>query len=117
MRSPIMTLWRITQFSITLALAASLPAVPAFAQPAAAATTSTAEAVERRPVLVISIDGMRPDAVLDADRHGLKIPVLRSLLAKGSYAQNVKNVNPTVTNPNHTTLMTDRKSTRLNSSH
>src|SRR3546814_18739008 len=106
MRSPIMTLWRITQFSITLALAASLPAVPAFAQPAAAATTSTAAAVERRPVLVISIDGMRPDAVLDADRHGLKIPVLRSLLAQGSLATHVTNVNPTLTQPNHTHTIT-----------
>ncbi len=60
----------------------------------------------RHPVLMVSIDGLRPDVVLQADKHGQKIPVLRGLLREGSYAQAVINVNPTVTNPNHTTLVT-----------
>lgn len=72
----------------------------------APATAAPAEVEGRHPVLMISIDGLRPDAVLEADSHGLRIPVLRSLLVEGAYAQAVVNVNPTVTNPNHTTLVT-----------
>lgn len=81
--------------STALALVGLLAARPAQAQPAG-----------RHPVLMISIDGLAPDAAIEADKHGLKIPVLRSFLAQGSYAREVLNVNPTVTNPNHTTLVT-----------
>jgi len=101
-----MKLWRIIQFSIILALTGILPTGPASAQTAPAAATDAPETSGRHPVLLISIDGMRPDAVLEADRHGLKIPVLRRFLTEGSHAQQVMNVNPTVTNPNHTTLVT-----------
>lgn len=99
--------WCTLQLSIVLALAGILPASQAGAQ----ATTTTAikkaaEATGRHPVLMISIDGLRPDAVLQADKYDLKIPVLRSFLTQGSYAQAVINVNPTVTNPNHATLVT-----------
>jgi predicted AlkP superfamily pyrophosphatase or phosphodiesterase len=58
------------------------------------------------PVLVISIDGMRPDCVTQADAHGLKVPNLRRFLVAGSYAEGVIGVVPTVTYPSHTTLMT-----------
>lgn len=57
-------------------------------------------------MLVISIDGLRPDAVLSADKHGLSIPNLRRLLADGAYADGVRGVVPTVTYPSHTTLVT-----------
>ncbi|WP_187143396.1 alkaline phosphatase family protein [Terriglobus albidus] len=59
-----------------------------------------------RPVLMISIDGLRPDYVTRADQHGLKIPNLRRILAEGAHAEGVVNVSPTVTYPNHTTLVT-----------
>jgi len=100
-----MKLWRTIQFSIALVMATSLPVGQAGAQ-TGAATPDDAEVSGRHPVLMISIDGLRADAVLDADKHGLKIPMLRSFLTGGSYAQAVINVNPTVTNPNHTTLVT-----------
>ncbi len=58
------------------------------------------------PVLMISIDGMRPDYVTHADEHGLKIPTLRKLLVQGAYADGVTGVVPTVTYPSHTTLVT-----------
>jgi predicted AlkP superfamily pyrophosphatase or phosphodiesterase len=58
------------------------------------------------PVLLISIDGMRPDYVTHADEHGLKIAALRQLMREGSYAEAVINAAPAVTYPNHTTLIT-----------
>src|SRR5271154_6480725 len=58
------------------------------------------------PVLMISVDGMKPEYVLDADAHGLRIPFLRGLLRDGSYARGVTGVWPTVTYPSHTTLLT-----------
>jgi predicted AlkP superfamily pyrophosphatase or phosphodiesterase len=58
------------------------------------------------PLLVISIDGLRPDYISDADQHGLKIPYLRSMMKEGTHARDVKGVNPTVTYPSHTTLVT-----------
>jgi predicted AlkP superfamily pyrophosphatase or phosphodiesterase len=57
-------------------------------------------------VVLVSIDGLRPDFVLQADRYGLKIPNLRSFLANGSFANGVVGVLPTVTYPSHTTLVT-----------
>ena len=58
------------------------------------------------PLLVISVDGMRPDYVTQADQHGLKIPYLRRMMKEGAYAHDVTGVNPTVTYPSHTTLVT-----------
>jgi len=58
------------------------------------------------PVLMISVDGMKPEYVLQADAHGLKVPYLRSLVADGTYADGVIGVWPTVTYPSHTTLVT-----------
>lgn len=57
-------------------------------------------------VLLISIDGMRPDYVTQADAHGLKIPNLRRFIAEGTYAEGVTGVTPTITYPSHTTLIT-----------
>jgi predicted AlkP superfamily pyrophosphatase or phosphodiesterase len=58
------------------------------------------------PVLLISIDGLRPGDVLDADERGLKIPNLRAFLREGAYATGVVGVLPTVTYPSHATLIT-----------
>ena len=57
-------------------------------------------------LLVVSLDGMRPDYVLKADEHSLKIPHLRRLLAAGAHASGVGGVLPTVTYPSHTTILT-----------
>jgi predicted AlkP superfamily pyrophosphatase or phosphodiesterase len=58
------------------------------------------------PVVMISVDGMKPEYVLEAEKRGLKIPFLRRLAAKGTYAEGVIGVWPTVTYPSHTTLVT-----------
>ena len=62
---------------------------------------------QQTPLLVmVSIDGLRPDYVTAADAHGAKIPNLRRFLREGTYAEGVEGVIPTVTYPSHTTLVT-----------
>jgi predicted AlkP superfamily pyrophosphatase or phosphodiesterase len=70
--------------------------------------TSAALAQEKpAPLLVvISVDGLRPDSVTAADGHGAKIPNLRKMMKEGAFADGVRGVVPTVTYPSHTTLMT-----------
>jgi predicted AlkP superfamily pyrophosphatase or phosphodiesterase len=70
--------------------------------------TTTAAATDRRsvPVVMISVDGLKPDYVLEAERHGLKLPTLRSMVANGTYATGVTSVLPTLTYPSHVTLIT-----------
>ena len=58
------------------------------------------------PVLMISVDGMKPEYVLEADARGLRIPYLRRLISEGAYAEGVVGVWPTITYPSHTTLVT-----------
>lgn len=60
----------------------------------------------RHALLLISIDGMRPDYVTEASSHGLKIPHLLELLHDGAHASGVRGVLPTVTYPSHTTILT-----------
>jgi predicted AlkP superfamily pyrophosphatase or phosphodiesterase len=67
---------------------------------------ATAVHAQHTPVLLVSIDGLRPDYLLQADQHGLKIPHLRRMLAEGAYATGVHGVLPTVTYPSHATLVT-----------
>jgi len=72
----------------------------------ATASNVLAQQPKRPLVLLISIDGLRPDNVLRADEFGLKIPNLRHFLADGTYATGVTGVLPTVTYPSHTTILT-----------
>jgi hypothetical protein len=48
-----------------------------------AALSGGAAAQDAAPILmIISVDGLRPDYVTAADAHGLKIPALRRFLKK-----------------------------------
>lgn len=58
------------------------------------------------PVLMISIDGLKPEYITQADAHGMKIPYLRTLMRNGTYAEGVIGIWPTITYPSHTTLIT-----------
>jgi len=58
------------------------------------------------PVLMISIDGLKPEYITQADAHGMKLPYLRTLIANGTYADGVIGIWPTITYPSHTTLVT-----------
>ncbi len=57
-------------------------------------------------VVLLSIDGLRPDYYLHPDSYHLKIPHLRWLMQRGSYAQSMLGVYPTLTYPSHTTIVT-----------
>ncbi len=54
-------------------------------------------------VIVISLDGLPAQALQDPR---LPMPTLRSLAASGAVAEAMQPINPTVTWPNHTTLIT-----------
>jgi hypothetical protein len=56
---------------------------------------------EQRQALLISCDGLRPDAIEIADA-----PVMRQLIATGSYQATCLNEMPAVTLPNHTSMLT-----------
>src|ERR1700688_4186647 len=62
--------------------------------------------VGRAFVMLRSVDGLKPEAIVDASRHGLKVPNLRAFLVDGAYATGVRGVLPTLTYPSHMTLMT-----------
>ncbi|HEY2685236.1 MAG TPA: ectonucleotide pyrophosphatase/phosphodiesterase [Steroidobacteraceae bacterium] len=64
-----------------------------------------AAAAAKPTVLLISIDGLKPEAVIDAAAHGLKVPNLRAFMQDGFYSHAVKGVLPTVTYPSHATLL------------
>jgi predicted AlkP superfamily pyrophosphatase or phosphodiesterase len=58
------------------------------------------------PVLLISIDGLQPADVIEADKRGIAIPNLKRFVTEGSFASSVVGVLPTVTYPSHATLLT-----------
>lgn len=76
----------------------------AFLALAMASCVPTAALAE--PVLLISIDGLRPGDVLEAQKRGLSLPNLRRFVTEGTHASGVTGVLPTLTYPSHTTLMT-----------
>lgn len=65
-----------------------------------------AAASHAAPVLMISIDGMKPEYVTHASEHGLHLPTLQRFLREGTYADGVLPVLPSVTYPDHTTMIT-----------
>jgi predicted AlkP superfamily pyrophosphatase or phosphodiesterase len=58
------------------------------------------------PVLMISVDGLRPADVIQAEKSGLAVPTLKAMMANGAWAEGVIGVTPTLTYPSHTTLVT-----------
>jgi predicted AlkP superfamily pyrophosphatase or phosphodiesterase len=73
---------------------------------ASVALFNVASAAPDRALLLISIDGLRPDYISQADQHGLKIPRLRALWSESAHAEGVRGVLPSSTYPSHTSLIT-----------
>jgi len=57
-------------------------------------------------LIVLSLDGMRPDLYRRADELGLNVPHLRELAACAASAEAVESVFPSTTYPAHATLVT-----------
>ncbi|NBB87667.1 MAG: sulfatase-like hydrolase/transferase [Bacteroidetes bacterium] len=69
-------------------------------------TIPVSQAQEAPPadhVVLISIDGFRPDFYLEANRPA---PMLQQMAREGAHAKGVRGVFPSVTYPSHTTLVT-----------
>lgn len=83
---------------------------PTFAALALLGTTAPAALAAERPdstdsrhVVVVSIDGLRPDAI---EEYGLE--TLQWLMERGSYAIEASTINPSKTLPSHTSMLTGR---------
>jgi predicted AlkP superfamily pyrophosphatase or phosphodiesterase len=87
----------------TLALSCTPASVPC--------ATVAAKAAKEPPgpvhhVVVITIDGLLPESYTHPDAHGLAIPALRSIIARGAASDGALSVFPTVTYPSHTSMTT-----------
>lgn len=74
--------------------------------PAAVSPADRAAPAHAKRAIIVSIDGLMPDAYLHPDRYGLKVPVLRQMVERGAHAQFANTVMPAVTYPAHTTIAT-----------
>ena len=70
------------------------------------AASLTASPLCASPVLLISIDGLRPTDVQNAPARQLRLPNLSAIFADGTHAQGVIGVLPSFTLPSHVTLLT-----------
>ncbi len=75
---------------------------PSLSNPAA--QSSSAKSI--RHVLIVSVDGMKPESYTEPDAHGLKVPTLREMVRNGASSDGVQTVMPTVTYPSHTSMVT-----------
>jgi len=85
------------------------PAAPIIVLLACMAIFFSINAVAREParqVVMISIDGLRPEIYLEPSELGLSVPNLVRLSQQGSSATRMIPVFPSVTYPGHTTLVT-----------
>ncbi|SMG45310.1 Predicted pyrophosphatase or phosphodiesterase, AlkP superfamily [Marivirga sericea] len=64
---------------------------------------SFAASAQKQQVILISIDGLRPDFYLNNDWPA---PILQHMAENGAHAKAVKGVFPSVTYPSHTTIIT-----------
>ncbi len=79
-------------------------ALALFSPIVAAQKRSGANRVKR--ALIISLDGLDGRYLADPGKYNLRIPTLRRLMRDGVSSQQVVAVYPTVTYPNHTTMVT-----------
>lgn len=77
-----------------------------FAAMVAALTMASNAMAKGHSLVVISIDGMRPSEITDPNAGDPDLPYLRGFLSGGSYADSVRNETPTLTLPNHVSLVT-----------
>jgi hypothetical protein len=59
-----------------------------------------------RIAILVTVDGLMPEAYTAPDAHGLAVPTLRRIVREGAWARSAWPVMPTVTYPTHTTIAT-----------
>ncbi len=94
--------------SALLAILAFASCTPATHQPAGT-DALPARAIPAGPVqhvILITVDGLMPDAYEHPDAHGLQVPTLRWLVAHGASSDGALSVFPSVTYPSHTSMAT-----------
>lgn len=64
------------------------------------------QAAHPEHVILISVDGMPPDYYTAPEKLGLRVPTLTMMKQGGAHAEGVEGVYPTVTYPQHTTMVT-----------
>lgn len=66
----------------------------------------TTQAARPEHVILISVDGMPPDYYTAPEKLGLRVPTLTMMKQEGAHAEGMEGVYPTVTYPQHTTMVT-----------
>jgi predicted AlkP superfamily pyrophosphatase or phosphodiesterase len=56
--------------------------------------------------VLVTIDGLMPDAYLHPDAHGLQVPTLRRIALQGAASDGARSAFPSVTYPSHTSMVT-----------
>ncbi len=82
------------------------PASPQTAHSRLFTRRAAAALADIRHVFIVSVDGMMPEAYLNPDAHGLKVPMLRKIVRRGAYSEGARGVFPTTTYPSHTSMVT-----------
>ncbi|HRK30745.1 MAG TPA: ectonucleotide pyrophosphatase/phosphodiesterase [Tepidisphaeraceae bacterium] len=88
-------------FRLVVAIIVLYLALPVRGQPSSAPADSSQQAIDRRHVLIISIDGLRPDIMLRANT-----PNLRKLMNRGSFSMWAKTTPQSITLPSHVSMVT-----------
>jgi predicted AlkP superfamily pyrophosphatase or phosphodiesterase len=78
-----------------------------FTAPAPANTNNSAS-----HVILVSIDGLRPDVYLRPQSMGIEMPNLTKLATSGTVAERMTGVFPSITYPSHTSLVTGNRPAR-----
>ena len=74
---------------------------------ASAESTSEKTTFQRPSVLLISIDGLKPQYIINAAKYSLNIPNIEALLKKSTFAQNgMTGITPTITFASHAAMLT-----------
>jgi len=72
----------------------------------APSASKTTQAPRPEHVILISVDGMPPDYYTAPEKLGLRAPTLSMMRQSGAHAEGMEGVYPTVTYPQHTTMVT-----------
>ena len=98
-----------TGFFLLAAISAQAQTSTGNAAATIGATTFASQSSAAKPiqhVLIVTIDGMKPETYTEPDAHGLKVPTLREMVRNGASSDGVQSVMPTVTYPSHTSMVT-----------